>query len=314
MGADIADIKTSIWADQDFENLSPLASLLFIWTFSNPRANVAGLYLASRRTLLESKVPDADLEHILDELEQARFVRYVQGVIWVRTQVKHLRQKNPPIAVSIARAVASLAAGHELRIAATAEMRTVSFPALQVALDIVEAGGTPTLDSSRKSIVAMGGLVEVSKPSGDGLQTHKGKGKGKGQGNEEKRTVDAGARVDALPDDLPEQLHAAAKEVVVILSRVADAKAAHPVTLAGVGRVVANLPDRDHVSVAQDVEHYWLHGTGQNSVRKDIVATYRNRLASQPSVRPQLEALPGGAPRPSMPSISKYDQTTRRPA
>lgn len=93
------------------------------------------------------------------------------------------------------------------------------------------------------------------------------------------------SEADSLPDDLPEALHGAARSVHERLLRLhtVKPKSLRP-PLAAVGRVLLSMPDRDHVAVADDVEHYWTFGPGQNKSMRDVVATYRNRLTTAPIV------------------------------
>jgi hypothetical protein len=105
---------------------------------------------------------------------------------------------------------------------------------------------------------------------------------------------------------LPERLHEPARLVHQRLLRLHDRKprSIRP-PLAAIGRVLASMPDRDHVAVADDVEHYWTFGAGQNKAMRDLVATYRNRLSSAPIV-----ATANGAPAAGIDAI--VDRAERR--
>lgn len=96
------DIDNGIWSDPDFDALSPDATLLYLWSFTNPRCGMAGLYKVPRRHLLEGKLPEERLVTALAELSEARFAFYEQGVLWVRTRVKFLRTKGDMMRRSIA--------------------------------------------------------------------------------------------------------------------------------------------------------------------------------------------------------------------
>lgn len=87
---------------------------------------------------------------------------------------------------------------------------------------------------------------------------------------------------DEIPADLAEHLRPVVPAVVAVLSRIAAAKGAKPVTVAATARAIAGHPGHDHLAVAQDVEHWWVHGLGAQKPVKDVVATYRNRLSSLP--------------------------------
>lgn len=108
------DIDNAIWSDPDFEALSPHATLLYLWSFTNPRCGMAGIYRVSHRAMTECKVP---LEHIpgaLAELEAAGFAFYHESVLWIRTRVKHLRSRSPQMATGVIRDVESLDPQHPL--------------------------------------------------------------------------------------------------------------------------------------------------------------------------------------------------------
>lgn len=118
--AGTADIQTAIWADLD--GLSDDAALLYIWSFSNPASNVAGLYKVARRQLVEGRLTPARLDAALQELADARFLYYVDGVLWIRTHVKHYRSRTEQAAKSIVTSLRRLA-GHPLAAALYTEYR-----------------------------------------------------------------------------------------------------------------------------------------------------------------------------------------------
>jgi hypothetical protein len=110
------DIDNAIWSDPDFEALSLEATVLYLWSFTNPRCGMAGIYKVSRRGMTESKVPAERLDAALAELAEAGFLFYEDGVLFVRSRAKHLRQKTVQIAKSIRSDVAKLPVGHPLRV------------------------------------------------------------------------------------------------------------------------------------------------------------------------------------------------------
>lgn len=106
------DIKNAIWDDEDFDALSNDAALLYLWSFTNPRCGMAGVYRIKRRHLCEGRLSGDDLEAALDELARSGHLHYVDGYVWVRTRVKHLRTKGEPMMKSIVKDVSSLPKGH----------------------------------------------------------------------------------------------------------------------------------------------------------------------------------------------------------
>ena len=97
--------------------------------------------------------------------------------------------------------------------------------------------------------------------------------------------------VHALPDDLPVELHEVAKQAGRVLHRAAVARGQQRVVLLeAVGRAVGSHPTKDHVAVAERIEHWVCWGNGQGKPCRDIVARFRDWLGDSPDVR-----LPNGA-------------------
>ena len=113
-------IESELW--EEVEALSPWATLLFIWSFTNAKGNSAGLFRVSRSAMTESKCPRHKIDDALAELAAGRFVYYVDGVMWVRAKAKRCAPKNkkasnPKIAKSIAGSVGRIDPDHPLRVA-----------------------------------------------------------------------------------------------------------------------------------------------------------------------------------------------------
>lgn len=88
---------------------------------------------------------------------------------------------------------------------------------------------------------------------------------------------------DSLPENLPERLVPVADVVYVRLARLAERKAAKPVTRHRVGDLIADYPDHDHQRIAGEFEDYWTHGGGAGASMRDVPLTYRNRLSKLPA-------------------------------
>lgn len=110
------DFDNAIWSDPDFLALSPQARWVFIWTWTNPRCGMAGIYkTAAVQAAMETGLTEAEVKSALVELGDAEFAFYEGNVLWVRSRVKHLRQKTPQIAKSIRNDLAKIADGHPLK-------------------------------------------------------------------------------------------------------------------------------------------------------------------------------------------------------
>ena len=103
------DIDTGMWSDPDFMDLGPVAKSVYVWTFTNHRCGMAGIYKVGRRAIeLETGWDGPVLDDGLAELEAARFAFYDGRVMFVRSRVKHLRTKSPSIATAIFRDLESV--------------------------------------------------------------------------------------------------------------------------------------------------------------------------------------------------------------
>lgn len=117
------DIENAIWDDEDFDALSNDAALFYLWSFTNPRCGMAGVYKCKRRHLCEGRLTERKLTNVLAELAESRHVYYVDGVLWVRTRVKHLRTKGEPMQKSILKDLNGLEIDHPIRLAFITEYR-----------------------------------------------------------------------------------------------------------------------------------------------------------------------------------------------
>jgi hypothetical protein len=100
------DVDNSIWGDPDFNSLSAAAKLVYLWSFTNPRCNMAGVYkVAATLVCAETGLTPRRVQVAFGELEGARMVYYDGGALWVRARVKHLRSHHDNIATSIVKTV-----------------------------------------------------------------------------------------------------------------------------------------------------------------------------------------------------------------
>lgn len=96
------DVDNAIWSDPDFEGLSPAAKLTYLWSFTNPRCGMAGIYQVSLRAVtFETGLSVEQAQAAMGELERHRFVFFDGKVLWIRARVKHLRSRHPNFAKSI---------------------------------------------------------------------------------------------------------------------------------------------------------------------------------------------------------------------
>jgi len=109
------DIDTAVWSDPDFLDLTPHAKLVYVWSFTNPRCGMAGIYKVVRpAVVMETGLTDKQAEQALTELGAGRFVFFDGRVMWVRSRIKHLRSRGTNIATAIRRDLESVGP-HEFR-------------------------------------------------------------------------------------------------------------------------------------------------------------------------------------------------------
>lgn len=173
--ADYRQIHTHIWKDSWFVDLEPDYKLLFIYLFSNERANLAGLYDLSPRVIaFETGVPLEAVKSALDYFEEAGKIQRDGSMIWV----KHLLRYNagniesPRIQTHLRSVIASIPdcdmkrrwiAYYNEYVPAGYRMDTVSIPTRtehehehehEQELEHEEVGGVPPCDAAPEPPVA----------------------------------------------------------------------------------------------------------------------------------------------------------------
>ena len=172
------DIDNAIWSDPDFLALTPEARLTYIWSWTNSRCGMAGLYkVALAQASLETGYDVETLERVFAELRHARFAVYEDHVLFVRARVKRLRTKTPQIAKSIRSDVQKIADGHPVKEAWIAEYGQAAW-----LLKALDGEAQWSLDRASAEGVDFGPLGRISGGSSEAQPSLKGKGKGKGSG------------------------------------------------------------------------------------------------------------------------------------
>ncbi|CAA9323122.1 MAG: hypothetical protein AVDCRST_MAG68-2085 [uncultured Gemmatimonadetes bacterium] len=281
------DFDSEFWSDPDVAELSPTARYLYVWTWTNPRCNMSGVYRVTRGLIAaETGLRGEELDEAFAELEAHRFAFYDGKVVWVRSRVKRLRQKTENIAKSIVAHVAKVSADHPYRVAFLAEYGapTSRWALLRDALSGLSAEGQETVGDTQESSDVSSDSATVGRVSPDTPRD--------GLGDGEKGGV--GGNDDDWPDELPEPLRLVAAQVHLRLSRLAEQKGSGPVLRRRVGSLVADFPEHDHPRLIGEFCDYWLDGGGAKTKRKDLVRTYRDRCSQVTAMPPRrLAAVPG---------------------
>lgn len=293
------DFSNSFWDHPDIEDLSADATLLYIWSWTNPRCGMAGIYEVGRRAMSESKVVADRLDVTLVELVDAGKVRYEAGVLFVLKRVARLRTKSPQVAKSVAKDLSLMPDGHPLMDAWLERYGSDSW--LKGALSEARVRLTRGSSEPHQKPDPVSNSVSLTQTS---LEPHqrlqvsgRDSGRGRGSGKESsqgKAAVDADAAMgisqDELPDGLPPKLAAVADDVLGVLLRIHTKRGGVEPTRFGVGLAISEFEDRDHRLVVSALEHWALAGTGRNGQVRDWARTYRTFLERSPSATPIANA------------------------
>lgn len=181
------NVVNTIWDDLD--HLGDDAFMLYIWSFTNTKCGMAGMYPVTRRKLVEGRFDDARLTAALAELEADDKLFYSDGVLWNKARVSNLSgyedgKLSEFIAKSIAKDLRSITPSNPL-LGQFVE-RYGSHPKLEGPLTPFRpsGGGLPSQSQS-----------QIGRPSSEGLQTLPWQGQGRGQG------LDSGVVEEKTDDD-----------------------------------------------------------------------------------------------------------------
>lgn len=114
MSARREDVLNTFWDDEEIDRLSNPSVLLYLWSFTNPRCGMAGVYACRERAICEGRLTKRQLELALAELREGRFLFRVDGWFWVRSRVRHLSGIGRNVARAIDRDLANVPPAHPL--------------------------------------------------------------------------------------------------------------------------------------------------------------------------------------------------------
>lgn len=283
--AKTADLQQSVWTDPWFLALNTDAKCLYLWAVTTPHGNLAGLYTVAAPVIqLETGLTPARFDAALDALEGKVAYFPATGAMWVRGKAKHTRSKTTQIARSVRKAVAACPE-----------------PVLQQAF-IEKYGQSAWLKSELEDLALD---MERSEPQQNLGEVPIPGSRSRSFKEVQRETSEPKASEDRnrIPDEFPGYLVPSVEATLPVLRRVAAGKKAKPVDRLPLARTIAQFPDRDHPMVAGELEHWALHGNGENRPIKDVVASFRNFLK-----RADRVASPQAAP--ATDRFSKYDKNT----
>ena len=121
MSARREDILNTFWDDEAVDELSNSAVLLYVWSWTNQKCGMSGVYRCKRRALCEGRLTPKQLEKALEELQAANLLYRIDGWLWVVGRVKNLSGINPNMARAIVKDIDNLPDYHEFRAAFVAK-------------------------------------------------------------------------------------------------------------------------------------------------------------------------------------------------
>jgi hypothetical protein len=262
------DITTGIWVDL-MVLTNPDAKLLYIWSWTNEHAGMAGLYKIHEAMIsVETGLSGRRLASALTEVAEHEFTFYEGGVMLVRTRVKRLRTRSPQIAKSIAKDLQRIDAEHPLR------KRFLSLYGdeawLREALQNVKANEHGGLREPHPS------LTRTSpEPQPSLLQEAPGRGEGFNSSSKEDLSgtqPQNHARAE-LPAGFPEELRPHLRIVYRVLRDLAERHHANAVSVPSLAAAVMARPHKQIVRAVYDFAGW---ADEQPTPRRNVVTGYRN--------------------------------------
>jgi hypothetical protein len=308
----IEDFDNGIWSHPDFEELSRQAAWLYIWSWTNPRCDMAGIYQVGKRAMTESRVELCDIDVALAELAAVDFAYYEDGVLWISSRVKRLRSKSPRMAIGVARDFAKVPVGHPLRARWLSmygdhawlrdALKDVSGNLNRTSVEVPVTPDDPgdSLNLTSTSIEVPKDRSESYPPKTKDLQPLGARASGK---------VDQTLPPRELPTEIAERLH----PVLALLEGVQRERGGNVPTVRGVGLALTRHPRRDHLAVAYELQHWALAGRGQNQAVKDWARTYTTFLERSPEADPSAPSnvttlRAGVRPTANTGDLSRFDR------
>lgn len=109
------DILNTIWTDTDFAELSVPSQLGYLWSFTNSHVGMSGLYkLRVGQMGFELGLTADDEAEVWRELAETRFAYFEDGVVFVRSRVKHLRTRGEKMRISVVNDLRQIRPDHPL--------------------------------------------------------------------------------------------------------------------------------------------------------------------------------------------------------
>jgi DnaA N-terminal domain len=229
------DIVNTFWDEVD--HLSDDAVMLYIWSWTNTKAGMAGIYRVARRKLVEGRFDEDRLTAALVELEEDGKLLYKDGVLWCVARVKRLSSIHEKIAISIAKDLGEIDAGHPLLQGFVEKYG--SHPNLEDLLTLYRPSPEGPQDPSPEP---------DPRPSGDPQERVLGRGSGNGRGRGEGKSSRPKVNRKPVTDDEM----ALAEQIIAAFNAAAGTQVtteAHLIPVVGRIREKADLTAEQHRAI-----------------------------------------------------------------
>lgn len=273
------DIVNTIW--DDLEHLSDDAFMLYVWSWTNPKCGMAGIYRIARHKMVEGRFDEDRLSAALAECEADGLLRYEDGVLWNVARVKRLSGISKNYAKSIVRDVREVE-GNPLVAGFMARYGDHE----KLVEEFAEQGlskGSPTLGTHDRPMAKGsdedGSTKPNSQPLPMGSGTHHGHGYGQGPGS-------------SLPLTAEPELPTVYRYVVAAMERVSFARGVASASVAALAQVCQDFSARDLEQEVDEFAHYWTEGPGTKLPLSDVAWAWRKWLGR--GGRKPSAARPGG--------------------
>lgn len=264
------DIVNSIWDELD--DVENDALLLYLWSFTNPRCGMAGIYAVPKRKLVEGRLQEDALDEALAQLSERGLLEYVDGVLWCRARVKRLNTKTEQIAKAIAKDLAEIPAGHPLFTAFYEAYEGFEFGNSNLTLARPSGEGRVTLSGGSEG----GSTKPDSRGSGDPPGTLPGRGNGNGVSR--RTTTTTGITLQQAPQRVQDQF----PETLAALGRICEARGsiAFPSTPDVLTVLLENQQHPDPVRLTRDFAFWLCEGKGRTvkvESAEHLIGMWRNQ-------------------------------------
>lgn len=251
------DIVNSIWRELD--HLSNDAIQLYIWSWTNERCGMAGIYQVPRRLLLEGRLDDAALDAALAELRADGKLLYADGVLWNIARVKRIATRSKQIATAIEKDLAEIPTSHQLFSAFVERYEGTRFADRRLTFT------RPSPDPQK-----FGSTTTKTRGSSDPQSRVQGQGQGQGSG----RGQGPGSSLDHA-GRAREPFVAAHPAAFETAGRIAEVKGCALPQRHRMNTLMAEYPEAEHERIASACEDWWCHGRGANRRMRDVIAALR---------------------------------------